>query len=235
MILGLLGSGEFEPWAREVDRRLLAKARDGPVLVLPTASAPEGDEVFDRWGQKGLEHYRAQDVDAEVVPLRTREDAQRRDLAERIAAAAMVFFSGGNPKYLASVLDGTACWAAITDGLQGGLAYAGCSAGAAALGERTMWRLLGDSLGPALGFFPSTNVGPHWDAIDRITPGLRERLVTALGADTRLVGIDERTAMVGDGGRWSVIGVGGVHVREDGWWTHHPDGATFDLALLPAG
>ena len=28
-----------------------------PVLILPTASAAEGDEVFDRWARKGLDHY----------------------------------------------------------------------------------------------------------------------------------------------------------------------------------
>jgi cyanophycinase len=234
VILGLLGSGEFEPWAREVDRRLLAEARDGPVLILPTASAPEGADVFNRWGQKGLEHYRAQEVDADVLPLRTRDDAQRRDLAERVGKAAMVFFSGGNPKYLASVLDGTACWRAIAEGLDRGLAYAGCSAGAAALGERTMWRLLGDSVGPALGFFPGTNVGPHWDAIDRHVPGQRDRLVRTLGADSRLVGIDERTAMVGDGKHWSVVGAGGIHIHEGARRTDHSAGSTFELALLPA-
>ena len=30
---------------------------DGRVLILPTASAKEGDEVFDGWGSKGLEHF----------------------------------------------------------------------------------------------------------------------------------------------------------------------------------
>jgi cyanophycinase len=233
VILGLLGSGEFEPWAREVDRRLLAGARDGPVLVVPTASAPEGREVFDRWAEKGLGHYRGQGVDADVLPLRTRDDAGRPELAERVRTAALVFFSGGNPKYLASVLDGTACWAAITEELRRGLAYGGCSAGAAVLGERALWRLHGDNLRPALGFFKGTNVGPHWDGIDRHAPGLRPRLVEALGAGARIVGIDERTAVVGDGRRWSVIGSGGVHVLEGGRWTDHPAGSTFDLTLLP--
>ena len=50
---------------------------------------------------------------------------------------------------------------------------------------------------------------------------------------TVLVGIDENTAMVGDGAAWSVAGVGGVHVLDDGDWTHHGPGAAFDLPLLP--
>jgi cyanophycinase len=234
VILGLLGSGEFEPWAEEVDRVLLAGARQGPVLVLPTASAPEGDEVFDRWGRKGVEHYARQAVEAEVLPLRTREDAERSELAARIDNAAMVFFSGGNPSYLASVLEDTACWRAVLEGLDAGLAYGGCSAGAAVLGERTTWRLQLDPLGPGLALFPGTNIVPHWDAIDRFGPGRRERVVASLGADDRLVGIDERTAMVGDGGEWSAIGEDGVHVLEEARWTDHPAGSEFDLELRAA-
>jgi cyanophycinase len=227
--LGLLGSGEFEPWAGEVDRRLLARARQGPVLVLPTASAPEGAEVFDRWGRQGVEHYGRQAVEAEVLPLRTREDADSSDLAARIDNASMVFFSGGNPSYLSSVLAETRCWSAIVDGLRSGLAYGGCSAGAAALGERTTWRLQLDPLGPGLVLFPGTNIAPHWDAIDRFRPGQRERVTGVLGGDTRLIGIDERTAMVGDGREWSVIGDGGVHVLESGRWVDHTAGSDFEL------
>ena len=49
--LELMGSGEFEPWSEEVDRFSLSRADfgDGSVVILPTASAPEGDEVFNRW------------------------------------------------------------------------------------------------------------------------------------------------------------------------------------------
>jgi cyanophycinase len=231
VILGLLGSGEFEPWAEEVDRRLLAEAREGPVLVLPTASAPEGDEVFDRWARLGLDHYGRQGIEAELLPVRTREDAGRLDLAGRIGEAAMVFLSGGNPSYLASVLDRTLCWRAILDGLATGLAYAGCSAGVAALGERTTWRHHRDPLGPGLSLFPGTNFGPHWDTIDRYRPGQRERITAALGGGTRLVGIDERTALIGDGSRWSVAGAGRVHVLDDGRWSDHPAGDSFELML----
>src|SRR2546422_11056366 len=57
---GLFGSGEFLPWAEPVDRWLASSGggRGGRVLVLPTASAPEGDDVFGRWGSMGVSHYR---------------------------------------------------------------------------------------------------------------------------------------------------------------------------------
>jgi hypothetical protein len=86
----LLGSGEFRPWAEEVDRWMLERARPGRVLILPTASAPEGHEVFDRWGRMGLEHYRRLGVEAEVVSLKDHEDAARPELAARLDTAAAV-------------------------------------------------------------------------------------------------------------------------------------------------
>jgi cyanophycinase len=235
VIVGLLGSGEFEPWAEEVDRRLLAEAREGPVLVLPTASAPEGEEVFDRWARLGLDHYGRQGIEAELLPVRIREDAEQPTLADRIGEAAMVFFSGGNPSYLASALSGTRVWRAILEGMGAGLAYAGCSAGAAALGVRTTWRHHRDPLGPGLRLFPGTNFAPHWDAIDRYRPGQRERITAALGGDARLIGIDERTALVGDGSRWLVLGSAAVHVLNGGRWEEHPAGSRFDLDLRSPG
>lgn len=230
-VWALLGSGEFMPWAEEVDRWMLERARPGPVLVLPTASAPEGDEVFDRWGRMGLEHYARLGADAEVVPLKTREDAGRADLASRLDAAGAVFFSGGNPGALAATLAGTRFWASVTTNLDRGMAYGGCSAGIAALGERAAWRLHRNTFWPGLRVFPGTNLAPHWDAVDAYIPGLGEALVANLGAPFRLVAVDERTAMVGDGRIWSVIGAGGVHVLEDGGWTDHDAGSSFELHL----
>lgn len=40
----LLGSGEFEPWTADVDRLLERTTRAGPILIAPTAAAPEGEE-----------------------------------------------------------------------------------------------------------------------------------------------------------------------------------------------
>jgi cyanophycinase len=227
----LLGSAEFLPWAEEVDRWSLDRARPGPVLLLPTASAPEGDEVFDRWGRMGLEHYARLGVDAELVQLKTREDAERADLASRLDAAGAVFFSGGNPGSLAATLAGTRFWATLMSNLDRGLVYGGCSAGIAALGERAAWRLRRNTFWPGLGVFPGTNLAPHWDAVDAFIPGLGKALVANLGPPFRLVAVDERTAMVGDGRHWSVLGAGGVHVLEDGGWTEHSAGSSFDLDL----
>src|SRR5439155_26718548 len=91
--LELMGSGEFEPWSEEVDRFSLSRADfgDGSVVILPTASAPEGDEVFNRWAGMGLDHYKAMGVHARVVDLRTREDAFLDVLIEELANPSMIF------------------------------------------------------------------------------------------------------------------------------------------------
>ena len=51
---------------------------------------------------------------------------------------------------------------------------------------------------------------------------------------SRLIGIDEDTAMVGDCTRWEVVGTGAVHVLERGSWVRHDAGESFALALAPA-
>ncbi|HEV2951807.1 MAG TPA: hypothetical protein VGZ51_06870, partial [Actinomycetota bacterium] len=81
----LLGSGEFSDWSEAADRWLLDRTDgDGRVLVLPAASAPEGKDVFERWGSLGFAHFSRLDVKAEVVDLRTREDADDPRLVERL-------------------------------------------------------------------------------------------------------------------------------------------------------
>jgi cyanophycinase len=233
----LLGSGEFDPWTEDVDRLLLKEKSvgGGRVLILPTASAAEGDEVFDMWADKGLDHYGRLGIEAAVVPLKTREDAAADDVVATLQGASMVFFSGGNPAYLASVLHDTPFWFGVREEMGRGLAFAGCSAGVACLGDiapdsaRTeiddrLWQ-------PGLRVFPGTWFGPHWDALDGFAPGLTDFIVSSLPGGTRLVGIDENTAMVGDGTSWSVMGVGGVHVLDAGAWTAHPPGEDFELAL----
>jgi len=236
--IALLGSGEFEPWTEEVDRWLLERATgDGTVLILPTASAPEGDAVFDRWGTMGLDHYRELGILAKVVPIKTDADANDERLVAWLSRASLAFFSGGNPAYLASVLLGSAFWAALLEAMGRGMAYAGCSAGIACLGESTL-----DSAArsfedgwlrrPGLRLFPNTTLGPHWDAIDRFVPGLRDRLVASVPPGGRLFAVDERTAAVGDGAAWTVVGTGSAHFYAGGAWRDAAAGETLTASLL---
>ncbi len=233
---GLLGSGEFEPWSAEVDRALLERATgDGRLLILPTASAMEGDEVYDGWAAKGLAHFGSMGITAEVVPLKTREDAGRAEFVATLDGASVAYFSGGNPAYLASVLADTPFWDALLHAIEGGLSYIGCSAGVACLGDRAPDSdqiRFGDGFWqPGLGVFHNVWFGPHWDVVDSYVPGLSDFIVSSVPTGDTLFAIDENTAAVGDGNRWSVMGLAGVHIHRDGAWTHHPTGSEFTYDL----
>ena len=94
----LLGSGEFEPWAVEAERFVLSGATgDGSVAVLATASAREGDAVFERWLGMGIAHYESAGITAHAVRVRTRVDAFDPAVARPLDDASMVFFSGAVP------------------------------------------------------------------------------------------------------------------------------------------
>lgn len=220
---GLLGSGEFEPWSAAVDAWLLDRVTgDGRVLVIPTASAPDGDQVFAGWGHAGLDHFAGRDVEAEVLEVRDRTDAQDQTMADRVSGASIVYCSGGNPAYLAASLKGTLLWQAVVAGLDRGMGYIGCSAGMACLGRRapdsSVNSFSPEVWAPGLELFPRAWLGPHWDMLGRFAPGLVDEMTRTVPSDDLLVGIDERTAMVGDGEKWQVVGRGGVHVRTDDSW-----------------
>jgi cyanophycinase len=234
--LALLGSGEFEPWSAPVDRWLLQRSRNpgGPVLVAPTAAAHEGEESFASWGSKGLEHFASAEVTATVLPLRTREDAHREDVVGLLEDASFVYFSGGNPARLAEALSDTPFWAALCSALADGLPYAGCSAGVACLTDVTYdseTQDLDEIWKPGIGLVRETLFGPHWDIVDSWVPGATEFIVGSVRDGQVFVGLDEDTAMVGDGQGWTVIGRQAIHVLRDGEWATYRDGDAFELDL----
>lgn len=235
--MALLGSGEFEPWTEQVDRWLLDRTSgDGNVLILPLASAPEGDEVFNRWGNMGLGHFESLDIPAEVLPLRTNHDAQRPDLAAKLESASVAYFSGGNPAYLAGVLSGSRFWSELLRAMDRGLAYVGCSAGVSCLGDLVPDSTVRDFTSPdlwkpGLGFFPKLFLGPHWDALNAFVPGLQELFIAAVPPGDRLLAIDERTAVVGDGAAWHVAGNGAASLMDHGAWQTFRPGQSFEATF----
>jgi cyanophycinase len=225
----LLGAGEFLPWSEDVERHCLGLTqRRGPIAVLPTASAPEGDAVFERWGRIGLDHYAQLGLDARVVNLKTREDAFDPEIIAAIEAASMVFFSGGNPSFLARTLDGTPLLDALTQGIADGMVFAGCSAGAMVAGAR-----VGSTAGPGfrsagLGLVAHVRFGVHWNRVPGL-PGLKRFMTAGSEGTDAFVGIDEMTAIAGNGVRWRVFGAGRVEVRSRDGRSFFSEGEEFSL------
>ena len=231
----LLGSGEFQPWSESADRWLLERAvGDGRVLILPTAAAPEGDEVFLQWAEMGRSHFSDLKTPSEVVELRRREDASDPGIVAMLEGASVAYFSGGNPAYLAATLDGTPFWTRLLERLDEGMGYAGCSAGVACLAELTFdstSQTLEEVYKPGLAVLRRAVLAPHWDIVDSWVPGAGEFIVGSVPEGSVFVGLDEDTAMLGDGSAWKVAGKSAIHVRAEGEWTTYRDGERFELPL----
>jgi cyanophycinase len=234
----LLGAGEFEDWHADIDRWLLDRGDgDGRVLVAPLASAPEGDDVFASWAARGLDHYGRLGIPAQVLPLKTREDAERLEVIQMLDGASAIFFSGGNPWHVAKTLEGTSFFSRLCERIDDGLSYAGCSAGVACLTERTYDSDADDFervFQRGLGYTRGILFAPHWDIVDSWIPGARAAIAGSLRPGETLVGLDERTAMLGDGLAWEVRGGAGVHVLNGEGWTTHGAGDAFTLAIRGA-
>ena len=209
--VALVGSGEYLPVMADVEALLLA-GRPPRYVQVPTAAAPEGDASLDRWVALG--RAQAERLGVEAVPLlvRDRADADDPELAARVAAAGLVYLSGGSPPYCAATLRGTLVWSAVLDAWRGGAALAGCSAGAMSL---TSWvpdlRRPGRPADPGLGVVPQVRVVPHFDRFTGWLPDLVTRYLARVPEGTAVVGVDEDTAVVWLDGAWT------VHGRQRAW------------------
>ncbi len=205
----------------EFDRGLLqATGRPRPrVVILPTASAPDGDAVFRRWAEMGTEHFAA--LGAEVEPVLVRDMAGGHDAAvlQAVGEADLVYLSGGHPRHLVDVLLGSPLGAALATASARGAIIAGCSAGAMALVGRTMdlrsiprlrlplpfpirWRM-------GLALVEGVAVLPHYNAWPE---PLSAAVALQAPRGCAVIGIDENTAAIWRRGTWQVRGRGRVTV-----------------------
>lgn len=214
--IALVGSGEFLPGMSEIDAALLAATgrRRPRVVILPTASWPDGEEVFRRWASMGAEHFTALGAEVEPVLVRDRFDAEDEAHVQAIGEADLIYLSGGKPGHLTGTLVGSPVGEAILAANRRGATLAGCSAGAMTLADRhwdfrrrrlfwpVRWR-------DGLGLVPGATVIPHYDAFPEPMAAM---LVLQAPRGIATLGIDEETALVGRDGSWQVEGSGRVTV-----------------------
>ncbi len=226
--VALVGAGEFLASMTEFDRGLLAATGRGRprVVILPTASAPDGEATFRAWADRGVEHFA--ELGAEVEPVMVRDVADGYDAAalQAIGESDLVYLSGGHPRHLLTVLLGSPLGAALRAAHARGATVAGCSAGAMAIaGRATDFRMLPRLRIPlpfplrwpaGLALVEGCAVLPHYDA----WPEPLAALVALQAPRGEVVlGIDEDTAVVGSNGAWQVHGRGRVTV----WRGRHRD------------
>jgi len=227
--IALVGSGEFLPAMEAVDAGLLA-GQPARAVFLPTAAGEEGPDRIGYWLRLGTDHYRKLGAEPVALPVVDRAAAEDPAHAARLAGAGLVYLSGGNPGYLADTLRDSAVLAAILAAWRAGAALAGCSAGACALTEVADDVRRGEPR-PGLGVVPGLVVLPHFDRIEQWRPGIVTERAAQLRPGQTLVGIDEETALVGNGAGWRVEGRRRVWVvSRDGSRRAHGAG---DVVMFP--
>jgi cyanophycinase len=214
--IALVGSGEFLPAMTEIDAGLLATAgrRRPRVAILPTASWPDGEDVFRRWASMGVEHFTALGAEVEPVLVRDRFDADDAAHVQAIGEADLIYLSGGKPGHLSRSLVGSPVGGALLAAHARGATLAGCSAGAMILSSRhwdTRRRRLFWPMGwrDGLDLVPGATVIPHYDFFPEAVAAL---IVLQAPRGLVTLGIDEDTALVGRDGAWQVQGGGRVTI-----------------------
>jgi cyanophycinase len=230
-LLALVGGDEFKPGNQEQDALLVAaaRARGGTAFVVPTAAARGGPrqavDNASRW-------FAGLGLELEELHVLTRTHANDPAVAAQASKGSFFYLVGGDPGHTASTLRESAVWASIVAAWRGGAALAGSSAGAMAMGEWTLIRdrFKGDrrrQYRPALGLLAATAVLPHFETFGhRWAPSALER---APSPGTILLGIDERSAAVWDGGGWTARGPGSVTVIRAGGREVSPSGGPVAL------
>lgn len=182
------------------------------VEIIPTASKePEisAKEYADAFGRIGVSS-------ANVMNIQDRVAANDEDFVQRILAADVVFFTGGDQLRLTSILGGNKVLMALQGHYQRGGVIAGTSAGAVAMsqsmiyeGEETQAMRKGTvQMTAGLGLFPRTVLDSHFTQRGRF-----KRLLEVITGHPGMIGIglDEDSAViVHDGDLLEAIGSGAV-------------------------
>ncbi len=213
-----IGGAEDKLGEAQILRRFLAEA-GGPgarLVVCPTASAlgPEITELYDRLFR------RLGAMQVRIARPHDRRDSESPELAELVADATGVYFTGGNQMKLASTIRGTRFGDAVVAAYRAGVVVGGTSAGASVVSEHMVgygtsgnspkFRMVGSAQG--LGLLPGVIVDQHFSQRDRFG-----RLVNLVAGSPDLLGIglDEDTAIVvTNETELEVVGRGSVFVAD---------------------
>ncbi|MEM8861862.1 MAG: Type 1 glutamine amidotransferase-like domain-containing protein, partial [Chloroflexota bacterium] len=156
----LVGAGEYLPKMEPVDRALIEKlGKPAKVVCIPAGAGTEGPSRISYWNDMGVKHFTNLGVEVKAVEVINKDTADDPMLAEQVAEANFVYFSGGKPGYLHDTLKDSLTWSAVMQVLENGGIVAGCSAGAMIQGSKMMG---GVSLSDGFGLLPNSVILPHF-------------------------------------------------------------------------
>ena len=221
----LEGGSEFGGAMREPDLKAieLAGGLDAPIRIIPTAAAPDNNhEHAGNNGIRWFESLGAQNVLS--LPILDQVSANAESVVEALRKAKLIYMLGGFPGYLGETLKGSLAWGAVLEAYRGGAVIAGSSAGAMVMCEYYYDPRQAQVL-EGLNLVPNSIVLPHHDTFGK---SWVSRLLEI--AQVTLIGIDEQTGILGDGGgSWTVYGSGEVTLYRNYQVEIHPSRTTFSV------
>lgn len=211
----LVGGDEFRSSCERMDRHVLSlTGRDAPrVVIVPTAAAFENPALA---ASNGVRHFAALGASADSAHVVAADDARDPQMIAAVQDADLIYFTGGSPEHLLSVLDGSPLLDAVKAANERGAVWAGSSAGAMVLGQR-MRRPSSPSGGVALGVVPGVMVLPHHERRDpqQVLVELAERDEE----DLTVLGIDGGSGVLLEPDGATALGSGYVTVYRRGGWS----------------
>lgn len=226
-LLALLGGQEHTSGCESIDRRMLAEARhDIPrVTVLLAATTPrrrafKTNEALTYWRSLGIQPQ---------IAMAGGPNETKRALAA-LDDPDIVVMTGGHPWLLHRRLDGSPVLDRILDLWRSGVALSGSSAGAIAVCE---WRQHLQPPRPfrlvrAFGLLPGSAAAPHYDryGLDRWAQQVSRRY-----PQLRILGLNDRTALVGRNGEFTVYGESSITLLQGRQVTRFHRSASLELAM----
>jgi cyanophycinase len=185
-------------------------------IVLLTVATEKPEEVSGEY-LKTLKRLGATNLD--TVDVSDREHALDPELIAKLASAQCLYFTGGDQLFITSLLGGTPMEKCMYEMHENGVVIAGTSAGAAMMGTSMIVSGSSDDNPKS----ETVQIAPGMDFLDRMTidthfsqRGRHGRLMTAIAHYPRClgVGLDEDTAIVVRGTRFTVIGSGCATVTD---------------------
>ena len=220
-----VGGGEMRE-TKEVLEQLTKylKGRSDPRVTVMTVATSDGEGAASKYNALfrsiGIRHV-------DVVDISQREEAFAGSALKKIDSADAIFFTGGDQLNITSLMGGTPLHKRVYERLREGVLIIGTSAGAAMMSSSMIVSGKSDSpptvggveIAPGMDMIPDTIIDSHFSQ-----RGRHGRLLTAIAHYPQVlgIGIDERTAIMTQNGKFTVIGEGTVTVM-DGSQMRHTD------------
>ena len=219
----LVGGEEFRASGAGMDGYILRlTGKSNPrVAIVPTAAAFENPGLA---AANGVRHFAGLGASGFSVDVVRREDAENPRVVAQLDGADVIYFTGGNPEHLHSVLAASPLLEAVAAACDGGAIWAGSSAGAMVLGSVMRRPSSGSPVSPALNIVPDVMVLPHHERSD--PHAVTGQLAGSATFGLTVLGIDGGSGVLLDPDGATALGAGNVTVYRSGEWRRYAAGET---------